>query len=278
MKRSHEHYNVARALSAALEPLIDVCLQIGITSPELESLLRVAFVQRAFAKLPRHSTTGRGPSDSRVGLAVGVHRTEVSRIRAAGGTTSARQTMETKERLYSKSARVLAGWTTDARFMTSGGQPLDLPMERNKQRRSFEDLVDKCAPGHHPGTVLKELRRRGNVELLEEDIIRFKSATTRASGATAANVAQAAKRMKRLGETLFQNILNPQQLRLYAETTSINLNAKQIALLRPVLDRRVKTFLAALESEFRARSATGLHENAKPMGVSVFSWDEDSPS
>ena len=274
MKPSAEHYNVARALSAALEPLIDVCLEIGITSPELESLLRVAFVQRAFEKLPRHSRTGRGPSDSRVALAVGVHRTEVSRIRAAGGTASAQKTMQTKERLYSKSARVLSGWSTDARYMTSGGQPMDLPMERNKQRRSFEDLVDKYAPGNHPGTVLKELKRRGNVELLDGAIIRFKGTKTRATGATEKNVAQAAKRMKRLGETLFQNILDPQSMRLYLETQNIRLSAKQIALLRPVLERRAKTFIAALDGELQARSGSGLEDEPRQLGISVFSWDE----
>jgi Family of unknown function (DUF6502) len=275
MKPSQEHYDVAKALSAALEPLIDVCLAIGITSPEIESLLRVAFVQRAFAKLPRHVNTGRGPSDTRVSLAAGVHRSEVSKIRAAGGTTSAKGKMEIKERLYSKSARVLTGWTTDPRFMTSGGQPLDVPMERNKQRKSFEDLVDKYAPGNHPGSVLKELRRRGNVELVEPDIIRFKTLATRSSGATETNVAHAAKRMKRLGETLFQNILDAQQSRLYAETKTIRLTAEEIALVRPVLERRAKTFIEALESEFRARTSTSRHENAKKIGVSVFSWDED---
>jgi hypothetical protein len=275
MKQTQEHSDIARALSAALEPLIDVCLAIGVTSPEIESLLRATFVQRAFAKLPRHATTGRGPSDSRVSLAAGVHRSEVSRIREAGGTASATGTMKTKERLYSKSARILAGWTSDPRFTTSGGQPLDLPKERNKQHKSFEDLVDKYAPGNHPGSVLKELKRRGNVELIEPGIIRFKSLSTRTSGATKANVAQAAKRMKRLGETLFQNILETQQARVYLETKSILLSAKELALIRPVLERRAKTFLEALEAEFRARSATSLHDNAKKVGVTVFSWDED---
>src|ERR1700676_53163 len=217
MMAAPEVNDVARALSAALEPLIDVCLKIGGTSPEIESLLRVAFVQRAFVKLPRHSRTGRGPSDSKVSLAAGVHRSEVSKIRAAGGAAGAKGTMEKKQRLYSKSARVLSGWTTDARFMTSGGLPLDLPMERNKQRRSFEDLVDKYAPGNHPGSVLKELRRRGNVELLDGEVIRFKSSTTRTSGVTKANVAQAAMRIKRLGDTLFQSIVETEQSRLYAE-------------------------------------------------------------
>ncbi len=276
MKSSQQHTDVARALSAALEPLIDVCLQIGITSPEIESLLRATFVQRAFLKLPRHGRTGRGPSDSRVSLAAGVHRSEVSRIRAAGGAAGAKGTMEAKQRLYSKSARVLTGWTTDPRFLTSGGgHPLDLPMEHNKQRRSFEDLVDKYAPGNHPGSLLKELRRRGNVDLLEDGIVRFKGTTTRSSGLTKSNVARAAQRLKRLGDTLVQNIVKTEQARLYAETKPLSFNAEQLALIRAVLERRTKTFLAAVESECHTRMTGDTNGKAKRMGVSVFAWEED---
>ena len=275
MKSSQEHIDIARALSAAFEPLIDLCLTIGITSPEIESLLRATFVQRAFVRLPRHSRTGRGPSDSKVSLAAGVHRSEVSRIRAAGGVKGAKGAMEQKQRLYSKSARVLTGWTTDQRFMTSGGLPLDLPMERNRQRQSFEDLVDKYAPGNHPGSVLKELRRRGNVELLEDAIVRFKATMTRPSGLTKTNAAGAARRIKRLGDTLIHNVVNVEQARLYAETSTFRLNSEQLALIRAVLERRAKTFIAALESECETRIAAGGDGAAKKMGVSVFAWEED---
>ena len=274
MKSTQERSDVARALSEALEPLIDVCLTLGITSPEIESLLRATFVQRAIEKLPRHSRTGWGPSDSKVGLAAGVHRNEVSRIRAAGGAAGAKGTMEKKQRLYSKSARVLLGWTTDPRFMTSGGLPLDLPLERSKQRRSFEDLVDKYAPGHHPGSVLKELRRRGNVDLLN-DIVRFKGTAIRSSGLSKSNVAGAARRIKRLGDTLVHNIVSAQQSRLYAETKAFSLDVEQHALIRAVLERRAKTFITALESECQTRIVTGVGGNAKRMGVSVFAWEED---
>jgi hypothetical protein len=274
MKSDPKLHDVARALSPALEPLIDVCLKLGVTSPEIESLLRVAFVQRAFINLPRHNRTGRGPSDSRVGLAAGVHRSEVSRIRRAGGTTSAQSTMEKKKGLYSKSARVLSGWTTDQRFMTSGGLPLDLPVERNKQRQSFEDLVDKYAPGNHPGSVLKELRRRGNVDLTD-GIVRFKGTETRLSGLNKSNVAAMARRIKRLGDTLVHNSATAEHSRLYAETQTLNLSVQQLSLLRAVLERRTKIFLAALESECLNRSATGGDGQAKRMGVSVFAWEED---
>jgi Family of unknown function (DUF6502) len=275
MRSTQEHTDVAKALSAALEPLIDVCLTIGITSPEIESLLRATFVQRAFVKLPRHARTGRGPSDSKVSLAAGVHRSEVSRIRGTGGAAGAKGTMEKKQRLYSKSARVLVGWTTDPRYMTSGGLPLDLPLERSKQRRSFEDLVDKYAPGNHPGSVLKELRRRGNVDLLEDGIVRFKGTATRSGGLTKSNVAVAARRMKRLGDTLVHNIVNAEQTRLYAETKTLSLNAEQLALIRAVLERRAKTFIAALDSECETRISARANGKAKRMGVSVFAWEEE---
>jgi hypothetical protein len=208
-------------------------------------------------------------------LATGVHRSEVSKIRAEGGTASAKGTMEKKQRLYSKSARILVGWTTDPRFLTSGGQPLDLPIERNRERRSFEDLVEKYAPGNHPGSVLKELRRRRMVEVLSDDIVRFKSPTPRSVGITKSNVSVAARRMKQLGNTLFQNILNPAQGRYFAETKPINLTAQQLMLIQAVLERRAKTFLDSVENEIQSRSVTPLHEDTKRMGVGVYSWEEE---
>jgi hypothetical protein len=275
LKSSSQHTDVARALSEAFEPLIDVCLAIGITSPEIESLLRATFVERAFVKLPRHVRTGRGPSDSKVSLAVGVHRSEVSRIRSAGGAAGAKRTMETKQRLYSKSARILIGWTTDPHFMTSGGAPLDLPLERNRLHRGFDDLVDKYAPGNHPGSVLKELRRRGHVEVVDDLIVRFKRLTTRSSGVKPPNVADAARRMKRLGDTLFHNIIDPEQSRLYSETEPLIIPIEQLPLIRLLLERRAKAFIDALESECATRKATVARKGSKQMGVGVFGWVEE---
>ena len=272
MKRSHKKYDVARALSAAFDPLIDVCLELGITSPELESLLRSAFVRRAFERLPPHSRTRRPPTTNKVSMATGLHRNEVGKIRA-GGVAMARETMQIKERLHSKSAWVLDGWSTDPRFTASGGSPLDLPLERNKQRRSFEDLVDKYAPGNHPGTVLKELRRRGNVELVDGEVVRFKSANTQARGMTPTTVSKAALRMNRLGNTLFQKILDPEAMRLYEETGKITLSARQMAIIRPVLEERARNFIKSIESEFAVRSVNET-DDPKDMGVGVFSWDE----
>jgi Family of unknown function (DUF6502) len=273
--KSPEQIDVARGLSEAFEPLIDVCLSLGITSPELEALLRAAFVQRAFVKLPRHPRTDRGPSDSRVSLATGVHRSEVAKIRSAPGATGVKSTMARKQQLYSRSARILQGWSTDARFLTSGGVPLDLPLERNRERRSFEDLVEKYAPGNHPGSALKELRRRGTVDLLEDGIVRFRLSASRTDGLTKANVASAARRMRQLGRTLVHNISNPKQRRLHAETAPMKLNAQQLALIQALLERRAKSFLDGIEGEFQVREESTLHQETKQVGISVYSWEEE---
>ena len=74
---------------------------------------------------------------------------------------------------------------------------------------------------------------------------------------------------------MVHNIVNTEQSRLYTETKTLNLSAEQMVLIRAVLERRAKTFIAALESEFETRIADGVNGNAKRMGVSVFAWEED---
>jgi hypothetical protein len=81
--------------------------------------------------------------------------------------------------------------------------------------------------------------------------------------------------IKRLGDTLFQGVLDTEQSRLYVETKTMRLNAKQLARIRAVLEWRANTFIAAPDGEFRARTAPEANGETKRMGVSVFSWEED---
>jgi hypothetical protein len=271
MKSSQEHSNIGMALIEALEPLIDVCLGTGITSPEFESLLRVAFVLRAFEKLPRHKNSGRAPTANKVALAVGVNWEDVAQIRDSGGPIAAREMMQARERTSSKAARVVQGWTTDPRFMNSGGMPLDLPIRRSRERRSFKDLVGKYAPSTHPGSLLKEMTRREQVEVLDGEIVRYRRATTKLTGLTPQAIAEASKYVKRLGQTVFANLSDDTPATFFDETGTIKISAAQLALIRPIIERRARTFLNALESEFGARGLEVRDEETE-FGVGVFSW------
>lgn len=271
MKSSQDHYNVGAALVEALEPLVDVCLETGITSPEFESLLRVAFVLRAFEKLPRHARSGRAPTANKVALATGVSWNDVAQIHAGRGPSAAKELMQARERKSSIAARVVQGWTTDARFMTSGGLPLDLPIKRNRDRRSFQDLVAKYAPSVHAGATLKEMTRRGLVQVVDGEIVRYRRSTARLSGLTPAAIAEASRRVKHLGETLYKGLVDETSSHVYDQTEPIKISPEQLALIRPILERRVKAFLRNIENEFSDRKVDGVEDAA--FGVGVFSWD-----
>jgi hypothetical protein len=272
MKPSQERFEIARALSVAFQPIIDVCLDIGLTSAELESMVRVAFVQRAFTKLPRHRRSGRLPSDVAVGLAVGLHRNEIAKIRKTG----ARPRMESKERSFSRSHRLMRGWSTDPAFTTSGGQPLNLPLLRNEQGRSFEELVAKYLPGiNQLGSVLKELRRRGLVQVLPNEIIRFRGVTASPIGLNAKNVAYAAERLQRLGSTVLHNIRDAGHRRLYQETKSVKVPTGLLSRKIPLLERSAKAFLDAFEDELKANSYGSRRSGGTRIGASVFLWEEE---
>jgi hypothetical protein len=276
MKASQEQYAIGAALIEALEPLIDVCLTAGITSPELEKILRAAFVARAFEKLPKHPKSGRPPTANKVAFATGLNWSDISKVRSAPRASAAKKLLESREQSPSKAARVLEGWLKDPAFLTSGGHPLDLPIKRLGKHRSFKELVTKYAPSTPFGTLLKELTRRGHVQVLDGEIVRFKRATAQRGGMTPAAIADVSQKVKRLADNLYQG-LNDQNLEnVYEESEPLKLSEQQAALIRPVLERRVKAFLKSVENEFGPNGESATESASKlGFGVSVFSWKDE---
>ena len=176
MAQSKDRFERAEVLAAALDPIIDICVRIGVNSTELESLVRVEFVRRLANTLPGNLRTGRGPSHEEIGLAAGLNRGEVQNILATG-VKSAEMRMQKKARQHSKSERILSLWSKSTRYLSTSGLPLDLPLELQPEAPSFSELVDKALPGKLPKTVLKELRRRGLVQLLPDEIVRYRKTT-----------------------------------------------------------------------------------------------------
>jgi len=273
MKAPQEQYAIGAALIEALEPIIDVCLTAGITSLQFEKILRATFVARAFVKLPKHPKTGRPPTANKVAFATGLSWKDISKVRSAPRSNVAKKLLTAREQ-PSKSARVIEGWLKDPAFLTSGGHPSDLPIKRLGKQRSFKDLVAKHAPATPWGTLLKELTRRGHVQVLNGEIVRFKRATVQRGGMTPAAVADASQKVKRLADNLFQGLQDPNAANLYEESEPLKLTEQQVALLRPQLERRIKAFLKSVENEFRANEDAAPDER-REFGVSVYSWKDE---
>jgi hypothetical protein len=267
-KASDDRYETVSALSDVLDVVIDVCLEAGVTSPELESMLRARFVHRALEKAPRNPRTGARPTDVSLALTVGLHRVEVKRIRE-GGTPAK---VKNREQLYWKGGKVLRGWMENPRFLTSSGHPMDLPIEAHPRTPSFYELVAKYLPFDHPPNVIKYLSRRGFVTVLPDEIIRFRSLTPTRGGVTPGNIAESTARMRRLGMTLLDNLRSPHPSGLYAETKPVNVAAEHRRAVENLLATRSGAFLSQLENEIRDLYNTAKKSNTVRIGISVFSW------
>src|ERR1700686_1980618 len=155
---------------AAVEPLVELFVELGITSPEAESLLRSLFIHKARQWLAASSADGEQPSDVRVSLVTGVHRNFVRRILAEPPRIAA-----ARERKKHRTARLLDAWHTDPAYLDSSGKPRDL--SKREPEPSFSTLAAAYAPGAAPGVVLQELQRPGVVRLLPDERVRIGSRT-----------------------------------------------------------------------------------------------------
>ncbi len=238
---------VTRALGRALEPVAELCLELGFTSAELESLVRSVFVHQAIALLARKAKRKqdrRAVSDVRVGLATGLHRNEVRKIRGAKPRVEPKKLGRRHRAL-----RILRGWTEDWRFLNDSGQPRELPLHPLEDEPSFEELVRKYMPGAAVGSALSELRRSGTIQLLPDEMVRVLSRTPRPIGLNATSLADATDKVAALAHTVFRNLLERDGQLVCGESEVVEVARARLPLVRKVLERRVRTFLDTLAKE-----------------------------
>lgn len=243
----HDKTATARAVMGAVEPLVELLLELGITSPEAESLLRSVFVHAARCWLLRQSPREADPSDVRISLVTGVHRNFVRRILAEPPRIAA-----SRERKGHRAARLLEGWYSDPEYLDSSGNPRDL--SEREQEPSFHSLASKYVPGTGPSVVLGELRRAGLVQMLAEHRVRVRSRSFRTSGVSAANLAHMGDRARELLRTLTHNLLQPEAPLFCDAMPEIEVDVARAPFVRDVISRRAANFLEAIGQELAAEA------------------------
>ena len=267
---ARERIEIARALGLMLEPIVDLCLETGLSSPEFETLVRAVFVQRAIRQLPPTRRLGKPASDVRVGLAVGLHRNEVRKIRSAKGYAG----MAKRQRRH-RMGRLIGGWTSDSKFTTSGGQPRDLPLSSDDGSPTFEDLAHTYLPGISAGSALRELRRHSLIQILPDEIIRLRSLMSRPAGMSAESIQDACRILEKLVATVHYNLRNTGSPRLHLETRELYVRSERLPIIRAVMERRAKTFVQALDKELRVESLGRRGRGKKRIGISVLASEAD---
>src|ERR1700722_1114997 len=142
---------VARAAMAAFAPLGNLFVELGVSCPEAESLLRSVLVHGAFSR--ERGTGEKAVSLSRIALLTGVHRNEVKRILSQPpGIDPSREVRR------HRGNRILGAWYTDPDYTDTEGDPKDLEIQSERRRAvTFWSLVEKYAPGVWPRLILDEL-------------------------------------------------------------------------------------------------------------------------
>ena len=264
-----EHTALARAAIRAIEPLVDLFLELGITSPEAESLLRAVFVHRSRHWLSNLGGNG-SPSDVRIALVSGVHRNFVKRLLA--GPPRIAEARESKSR---RVGRLLDAWHREPAYLDSSGKPRDLP-ERGLNP-SFEGLVSNYVPGVSSAALIGELHRTGVIEVLANRRIRVRSRSMRVAGITAANLRDVGFRSSAYLRTLIRNLRNPRESLLSENLNPIVVATRRAPLVREVIYRRTIAFLQSLEAELESEQGRALEsEDSTRLSISIFEPDEVS--
>ena len=127
----------------------------SITLPVIIKILKQAIVEAA----EEQSKSNNKLTNSRVSVMTGVHRKDVSAIRASGDVKTTPNTLN---------ARAIAEWTANPRFLQADGHPAVLP---KSGPLSFEGLVTSLSKDIRPRTLLDEWDKRGIVSINERDEI-----------------------------------------------------------------------------------------------------------
>ncbi len=264
---------LARAAMAAVEPLVQLLLELGVTSPEAESLLRSLFVHTA-----RHWLSGSGagddtPSDVRVALVTGVHRNFVRRILGESPRIAA-----ARQQKGHRAERLLEAWYSDVAYLDSSGKPRDL--SERAPEPSFYSLAGRYVPGAAPGVVLEELRRAGVVQWLPDRRVRVRSRSFRLLGLNASSVGEIGQRGRQLLETLTHNLREPEQAPFCDSLAAIEIDAARLPIVRALVARRASTFLAAIAQEFAAEALPPMRRDSRRrvrVGLTVYATEQSPP-
>jgi hypothetical protein len=154
---SLDHSALLDALRTLLQPLATLSVSHGMPFAVVEEILKNAFVDAARMT---HSNAAAHRMVSRISIATGLNRREVSRL--------LKSTSSSAPIRRSPATQVFTRWISEPSLKNLQGQPL--PLQRQGSTRSFEKLARSVNRDVHPRSLLEELLRLGLVRLEGETV------------------------------------------------------------------------------------------------------------
>ncbi len=258
------------ALSAAGEafgPIVQLLLEMGITSPEAEDALRAVFI----AEAKRMAESNGEATKVRLAEMTGVHRNFIS----VAVKKLPRAAASNEEVTYAAN-RVLQEWFADTRFRNAEGEVRTL---RLTGPRSFETLARENARRVDTKSVLDELVRRSAVEMVGTDEVRARGEHAGGPTLDAASVDAMGRRLRDLGRTLRHNQMRPSEPRLAETAVTFEVSLRARALLARTIKTRGTQFVREIAAELndpRLRASGEPGDQTLRMGVTVFYFEDET--
>lgn len=271
MSDANEKSALAKAAMVAIEPLVQFLLEIGVNSPEAESLFRSIFIHKA-----RDWLTAQGryePSDVQIALVTGVHRNFVHEILKGPPRIAA-----VRRSRGVKLERLIEAWRLDSAYVGGDGKPLTL--FRTAPEPSVKSLIAKHLPGAPVGGTIAQLIRRGLVQVLPDDRILIRSALQPAKGMSYSKVAAAGDLGRSLLETLCHNLNQPAARLFCGGVPKVTVESSRAPALRGAIGLRAAAFLTEIADELakepgvRKASRKTKAEGRLVIGVTVFQTED----
>jgi DNA-directed RNA polymerase specialized sigma24 family protein len=255
-----------QALGEALEPLVDLLLELGVTSVEAEDVLRSVYVRVAHAQIKRESPRA---SLSRIALKCGLYRSEVSRrLRSADGESAQDEAAPDQHRLD----RLLTAWHTDPDFVTADGSPKKLPL---KGVRSFEVLVSRYAANLYPAVVLEELCRVGAVRTSGASNVQVLARQYLANDLDSARIHEMGVQVQDILRTLIRKVRKPQGGSLAVSAMGFGISPEFLPLIRQVVRTRSLAFARLIDEELNDPKRK-TRERGVRVGLYLVGVEEDA--
>lgn len=236
---------VGTALEQAFEPLVELMLDLGLTSSNAEDLLRNVFVRTAHRKLAAQME--RVPI-SLVALQCGLYRQDVRKRLKAAPPKSPKDSPGT-HRLN----QLITAWHEDPDFTTKDGQPRVLPYKGNV---SFTTLVSRYTAYMYPALVLRELERAAVVVKAAGRRLKIVEREYAGRDLGGLRLSEFGQNAKHVLSALVAPVRQPRAASMTMTALGFEIDPEVQSALNEAIRERGKTFLRLVEGDLKAAPRT----------------------
>jgi hypothetical protein len=256
--------NALRAALAALQPIVELLLDVGINTNEVTRYVRWASVEEAASRQRR---LGKKPSISRIAAATGLSRAEVSQLLACSPPTSGSVDLAPRA-----SDNVIAAWLSDPDYLEPTGKPR--PLAYGDGKISFADLVHTYASDIPPRAMLNEMIASKLVTEQSEGTYVPTVSNSRPSLSQRDAIGAFGAKMNALGSTLLRNLHEIDRNRLFETLIQVaDVSDTRNPKVANELARRCRTFSQGVEryllDQARSSSLPDFDRVERTLGVIV---------